>query len=323
MAQTPTELARTVEIAGTKSGYDAACRLVLSQRIVLAHILKRCVEEYRDCSPEEICGFIDRDPSVGETEVGRGLSNAFITGNSTDDVSVNEGSVRYDVLFSSAVPGMKEGRLGLIINVEAQKVMNPGYSLHRRAAYYSARLVSSQFGADIRTADYSRLKRVYSIWICYNTPEEHRNSINMYRKREETLEGRGFGDDAGADLSREIVICTGSPDEASGLLRLLSVLFSGKLRSGEKKRILSSEFSMPMTREIDKGVTEMCNLSEGIYEEGRIEGRAEDVRALMENLSCSAEKAMDLLDVPQSERSALINTGLIVPGQQSEPSAAF
>ena len=52
----------------------------------------------------------------------------------------------------------------------------------------------------------------------------------------------------------------------------------------------------------EKGVRDMCRAMEITFEEGRAEGRAEDVRHVMRTLGLSLEKAMDALEIPLGER---------------------
>ena len=307
--ESQTELGQVLDIAAQRAGYDAACKAVLSQRVILARILKKCVEEYKDCTPEEIAGYIEKDPIVGKAEVARGRTNAAIAGNNTEDATLNEGTVRYDVLFTSVLPGSDE-TIGLIINIEAQRSSHPGYSIHSRAAYYCARLLASQFGAELKGADYGKLKRVYSIWICSGFPKEHQNSINEYKMTECNREGKAFGNHAGSDLMRIELLTLGDPSTASDLLRMLDVLFSSMLDSQEKKAILSKEFNLPMTEEFDQGVNNMCNFSDGVFEEGMQKGiekgQLEAVRNLMKSLNCTVERALELLAIPLSERPRIM-----------------
>ena len=37
-----------------KKAYDEACKRVLSERGIMAHILKACTEEFNDCSLQDI-----------------------------------------------------------------------------------------------------------------------------------------------------------------------------------------------------------------------------------------------------------------------------
>ena len=52
------------------------------------------------------------------------------------------------------------------------------------------------------------------------------------------------------------------------VVRLLSGLLSAEKTAAEKKEMLSEEFYIDMTEEIDQEVSSMCNLSEGIFEKG-------------------------------------------------------
>ena len=50
----------------------------------------------------------------------------------------------------------------------------------------------------------------------------------------------------------------------------------------------------------------MCNLSQGVRQKGRVEGRFEErlesIRALMETAGISSEQAMDMLKVKEQDR---------------------
>lgn len=59
------------------------------------------------------------------------------------------------------------------------------------------------------------------------------------------------------------------------VLRLLGVLFSASLTAEKKQKILEQEFGIPMTEPIEKEMECMCNLSEGIYDSGVLQGRKE------------------------------------------------
>ena len=49
-----TTISKDIDLADAKAGYDTACKQILSNRVVLAWILKSCVDEYRDCSIQDI-----------------------------------------------------------------------------------------------------------------------------------------------------------------------------------------------------------------------------------------------------------------------------
>ena len=46
---TDTTIAKNIRVADEKASYDAACKRLLSEKIILAWIMKNCLEEYRDC----------------------------------------------------------------------------------------------------------------------------------------------------------------------------------------------------------------------------------------------------------------------------------
>ena len=47
-----------------KKAYDEACKRVLSEREIMAHILKSCTEEFKDCSLLDIAWrYIQGEPS--------------------------------------------------------------------------------------------------------------------------------------------------------------------------------------------------------------------------------------------------------------------
>lgn len=49
-----TTIAKNIRVADEKTSYNAACMWLLSEKIILAWIMKNCLEEYRDCDVEEI-----------------------------------------------------------------------------------------------------------------------------------------------------------------------------------------------------------------------------------------------------------------------------
>ena len=53
---------------------------------------------------------------------------------------------------------------------------------------------------------------------------------------------------------------------------LLSVLFSSTMGLEEKKDVLSRVYGIEMTKEFEREVKDMCNISRAYYEEGLIKG---------------------------------------------------
>ncbi len=184
-----TTIAQGLHTTNDSAGYDAACKRVLSEKVILARIMKACLAEYKDCDVSEIAEkYIEGHPQVSEVPVLPDESGTIISGMDTEDKSVHEGTVTYDIRFRALVPDTGE-QIGLIVNVEAQNDFYPGYPLIKRGIYYCCRMISSQFGREFTNSHYEKIKKVYSIWICMNPPKRCENTITRYRLMEEQLVG--------------------------------------------------------------------------------------------------------------------------------------
>ena len=173
----------TIEEAQAK--LDEATKEVFADKQYLARIMKRFVSEYSDCSLEDIQNKYIEEGSIHVSKVGVAKNLTNIEGNSNDDTSINEGNVRYDILFHAIYPGdesLEEKRfIGLYINIELQNKYYPGYPLEMRGIYYSARRLSSQLIAINENTNYGCLEKVYSIWICMgNVPDKDAGIVSRY-----------------------------------------------------------------------------------------------------------------------------------------------
>ena len=66
----PSTLSKTFSTAGQKAAYDNACKKLLSNKIILAWIMKSCLPEYRDCTVQEIAEkYIEGEPHISEIAV--------------------------------------------------------------------------------------------------------------------------------------------------------------------------------------------------------------------------------------------------------------
>ena len=90
------------------------------------------------------------------------------------------------------------------------------------------------------------------------------------------------------------------------LLRLLHLIFLDKMKAAEKAKKLKDEYDMVLTPDMEKELTEMGSLAEGIAERARQEEKdltiVNSIRNLMETLDLTAQQAMDALKVPVSEQ---------------------
>jgi len=158
-----TTLSQTLYTAGNNSDYDAACKRLLSEKIILAWIMKNCLEEYRDCNISEIIeNYIEGEPQIAEIPIQPDQTNtvnhSLIRGGQTEDKTITEGTITYDIRFMATAP--KSGELiRLIINVEAQNNFYPGYPLIKRGIYYCSRMISAQYGTEFSASHYEDIKK--------------------------------------------------------------------------------------------------------------------------------------------------------------------
>ena len=122
------ELRKAVNAAGVKAQYDACVKRLLGQKEILAHILVRCVDEFKGMSPKEAVAYIEGEPYIGNVPSEPGLTNAVvchggsrIVGINTESTEVNEGLARFDIIFYVHAPANRVELAKIIVNIEAQK----------------------------------------------------------------------------------------------------------------------------------------------------------------------------------------------------------
>ena len=208
-----------------------------------------------------------------------------------------------DIRFTITLPDGSKTKI--IINIEAQQKSNPGYSLLNRGIFYAARLISAQLSVEFTNdgsdkEQYDNIKRVYSIWICMDCPEDKKDSIINYSFEPHIIYQ---GNDKlklypNCDLMNITFIhLSGKPDQSHHqLISMLDILLA-RMDTETKKKKLQEEHNLPMTIKLEKEMNDMCNLSSGIREEGirdgiligehngeikgKIEGKLETIRNMI------------------------------------------
>ena len=273
-----TELKNAVLATDIDAQYDNSAKRLIAHKIVLARILVKTVEEFRGMDPLEVAALIEGIPYISAVSVEPGLTNAVhfqngqrLVGFNTENQELNEGLVRFDIVFYVR---MKDGLSQVIINVEAQKDEPGEYEILNRAIFYVSRLISSQKKRAFQNLSYDDIKRVYSIWICMNIEENTMSHIHLTKEDLiGTYEWKG-------DLDLLNIIMIGlakelpEHDETYELHRLLGALLSRELTVDEKLDIIGSEYNIPLEENFRKDMSTMCNLSQGVREDGRREGEA-------------------------------------------------
>ena len=287
---------------------DAACKQLLGDKLILACILKGCVPEFMNCHVNDIENkYIEGEPEIGTVGVYPETTNppkeksaGRVHGINAEDATDTEGKVTFDIRFYALTP-TKE-RVKLIINVESQNEFYPSYPLIKRAIFYACRQISAQYGIEFEHAHYEDIKKVYSIWVCFDPPLYRHNTINAYQITEKHLVGEVYETVANYDLMSAIMICLGTKDDEryTGLLKLLDIWLS-RNSIDEKRAALKDIFDAEMPARLLEKESNMCNYSDFVENRGRKKGKAEDLVNLMKKLKLSVEQAMDTLSIPESE----------------------
>lgn len=257
---------------------DINAKAVLKYRLVLAHILKYAVPDFKDDEVNDLAGRIAADS--------KDKACAQIIDIESDHSGLV--SIEFDICTNVIT---KEG-CSVILNVEPQNKYRPSikagkgtYSLAQRGMYYISRLITEQLG--VGDLNYSKLKKCYSIWLIFDSSISQPQVLD-YKMTEQsgqlTTVSRRLNKEI--DLA-ELIFITIDRNKTStqDIFRFLNALFVDKS--------LLSEF-IPVnseTSEIHKEVGDMCNISqwykdigmekgieEGIEkgrEKGREEGREE------------------------------------------------
>ena len=280
-----TELKSAVMATDRDAQYDNSAKRLIAHKIILARILVKTVEEFKGMDPIEVAALIEGLPYISAVPVEPGLTNAVhfqngqrLVGFNTENQELNEGLVRFDIVFYVR---MKDGLSQIIINVEAQKDEPGEYEILNRAVFYVSRLISSQKERDFENSSYDDIKCVYSIWICMNMEENTMGHIHLTK---EDLIG-SYEWKGNLDLLNIIMIGLAKElpehDETYELHRLLGALLSRELTIDEKLDIIGNEYDIPLEENFRKDMSTMCNLSQGVKEEGIAIGRAEGEAGLI------------------------------------------
>lgn len=256
--------------------YDENAKKLLSNKIILAHIVKGTIAEFKDSNPEDIVQLIEGEPYVSSVPVEPGQTNQVlknkgskIAGNNTEDNELEEGTIYFDIIFYMR---MKNGISQIIVNIEAQKDGTPGYALMNRAIFYTSRMISSQKERDFIKSNYDDMINVYSIWICFNMNED---CLNHFHITDDALVGN-YVWPGNRELFNFIMVgldqCLDSKINnntiESKLHYFLGILFSNNLSGKEKVKLLDEEINIQINDEIREELDIMCNLSYGIEERG-------------------------------------------------------
>lgn len=304
-----TEIKNAVNAARDMAQYDENAKRLLGNKSILAHILTSTVEEFRDMNPADVEGYIEGEPCISSVPVEPGLTNIKqggkrLAGLNSESIDINEGTVRFDIVFYVR---LKDGVSQIIINIEAQKDAPSGYSILNRGIFYACRLISSQKERDFVNTNYDDIKRVYTIWICMNMPE---NSLDYYQlANRKALGSRTW--EGKQDMINIVLIGLAKDlpihDEKYELHRLLVALMSKQLTTSEKLNIIEKEYKIQVNDTLRKDVSVMCNLSQGIVDE-----TLEKVVLNMNRLGYTSEQIAKAVEMSKEEVEKIIEVNKFI-----------
>ena len=309
-----TEIANAVNAAGDKAQYDTRVKRLLAQKSILAHILVKTVDEFKGMKPEDVVKYIEGEPSISVVPVEPGLANMEktdatgqrIVGLNTENAEINEGLVRFDIIFYVR---MKNGLSQIIVNIEAQKDEPTEYKILNRAIFYVSRLISSQKERDFVNTNYDDIKQVFSIWICMNMDDNSLSHIHL--TKDELLKPCNWK--GNLDLLNIVLIGITNEipehDEKYEMHRLIGALLSSELKEQEKLDIIEHEYNIPISQEFREDVRIMCNLSTGIEEratERATEKTSEKFILNMYKKGYTLDQIADVAEIGVDEVEAII-----------------
>ncbi len=71
-----TEIKNAVNATGQDAQYDEKAKRLLGNKIILAHILVKTVDEFRGMNPKDVVSYIEGEPFISVVPVEPGLTNA-------------------------------------------------------------------------------------------------------------------------------------------------------------------------------------------------------------------------------------------------------
>lgn len=320
-----TEMRNMVRASDKDAQYDEKAKSLLGHKNILAYILVNAVDEFKGMEPRDVVQYIEGEPFVGVVPVEPGMTNSLkenptekgkrIIGCNSENAEINEGLIRFDIVFYVRIPstdGMKDGLSQIIVNVESQKDEPSGYDILNRAVFYVSRLVSSQKERDFVNTNYNDIRRVFSIWVLMNLDENSMGHVHLaYDKLIGDYQCKGR-----LDLLNIVLIGLSNElpehDEQYELHRLLGALLSKRLSVDEKLSIIGQEYDIPVENNVRRDISIMCNLSQGIREDATNEANEKIIMNMykkgytLEQIADVAEKSVEAVKAVIDKKESIL-----------------
>ena len=268
--------------------YDESCKQMFRNREIIAPILKYVVEEFRDCTQEEIIRCIDADSITEEVPVDELPSKMQDLG--TEMTAVFEKTIHYDVHFKARNPKLSDEKMLIMLHVDFEvqndyRPANPRYPIIKRAIYYVAREISSQLGTLTEKTNYADIEKAYSIWVCNESiPENLQNTITRYSFTKEDVIGKTDEPEEDYDLMEVILIRRGKEAAQEDIFQYLESIFTSDIKKMRKY------VDIPAESKIEREVARMTGLGQAIYDKGLLQGREQGIQRGEELMSSLMQK---------------------------------
>ena len=251
-------------VAATKdqAEYDASCKNLFKNKVILAPVLKYSIEEYKDYTVKDIISFIDGISISIYTPVDD--TSVMVDASDTEMASLSDKLIRYDVRLKSLNPKLSTAEVLVHIHIDFEvqnnyRPSNPKYPVIKRGIYYGAREISSQLGILTEETDYDKIEKVYSIWVCnQNIPADLVNTMDRYYIHKEHIIGQSVEPEADYDLMEVIMIRRGADTGTDAIFDYLNGVFNSDIEK------ISDYTDAKDNEEIVKEVKNMSGLGASI-----------------------------------------------------------
>lgn len=295
-----------------RASCDESCKRLLSNKEIIARILKFTVEEFsslevnfiRDCCIEQNQIYQKKEQL---SDRGCGYISERVIGRNGNSTIVGEGEFDFDIHFDAQILE-KDTFEKFLFDFEGQNRYNPGYVLETRGIFYACRMISSQYGREFSGGNYDDIKKVYSVWICMNPQASDVNTVTSYSFTKTDLVGHSLDRKQSYDKITIVKICLGGNraqeyENYTGVIRMLDVVFSNTLTADAKAKILNEEFGVPM-KNVEEEVRNMCDISQFYYESGVSDGISQ---GLAQGLACGIRATIEIAKEYGVSRESIID----------------
>ena len=268
--KTRMELVTAAEVG---SLLDRTSRKLFMNKEILAPLLQLAVPEYAGYTALQVMDMIDADTIRSD----QAISDLYIVPRGEEQVELTEKMVCFDVVTAVGRPGNHKNKVMLYFDIELQndyRPSNPSYPLISRAVYNAARMLSRQLGTLTQETDYSKLQKVYSIWICNDRiPKKLQNTMTCYALEHRDIIGEDKEPAVNYDLLSVIMVRRGEEPGEADIFRYLNAVFSGDLEGVD--RYIPVRDNPRIRKEMSEMLTYDMTVAKRNYDKGAKDAREE------------------------------------------------